>query len=136
MIDRRVFSAPNSEGRCTVVEDDNTLICKVDDAMRIMLIGRGYLARRESYPTDAVKVALPVLMAEQMDHPRKARRLRLVLRLRRGNFIQAVFDLATRDWWQKAPEEEIAMAEDIHDHVNASASSAPKKKGGRSRAPT
>jgi hypothetical protein len=51
MIDGRVFSAPNSEGRCTVVEDDDTLvICKVDDAMRIMLIGRGYLARRESYP--------------------------------------------------------------------------------------
>jgi hypothetical protein len=48
MIDWRVFSAPNSEGRCTVVEDDDTLvICKVDDAMRIMLIGRGYLARRE-----------------------------------------------------------------------------------------
>jgi hypothetical protein len=39
--------------------------------------------------------------------------LRLVLRLRRGNFIQAVFDLATHDWWwQKAPEDEIAMAED------------------------
>ena len=126
MTDWRVFSAPNSEGRCTVVEDDDTLvICKVDDAMRIMLIGRGYLARRESYPTDAMKVALPVLMAEQMDHPRRARRLRLVLRLRRGNFIQAVFDLATHDWWQKAPEDEIAMAEDIHDHVNAGASSAP-----------
>jgi hypothetical protein len=60
MIDWRVFSAPNSEGRCTVVEDDNTLvICKVDDAMRIMLIGRGYLARRDPWKAESARSWTP-----------------------------------------------------------------------------
>src|ERR1700751_1804006 len=55
-----------------------------NDAMRIMLIGRGYLPNREDYPREALAAALPVLYREQTGHPRKERRLTLLLRLRDG----------------------------------------------------
>jgi hypothetical protein len=42
-----------------------------NDAMRIMLIGRGYLPNREDYPREALAAALPVLDREQTGHPRK-----------------------------------------------------------------
>jgi hypothetical protein len=83
-----------------------------NDAMRIMLIGRGYLPNREDYPREALAAALPVLYREQTGHPRKERRLNLLLRLRHGpppckpdDASQAVLDLATRDWWYYAPDE-------------------------------
>ena len=55
-----------------------------NDAMRIMLIGRGYLPNREDYPREALAAALPVLYREQTGHPRKERRLNLLLRFRHG----------------------------------------------------
>ena len=36
------------------------LHCCANDAMRIMLIGRGYLPNREDYPLKALAAALPV----------------------------------------------------------------------------
>jgi hypothetical protein len=95
-----------------------------NDAMRIMLIGRG---NREDYPREALAAALPVLYREQTGHPRKERRLNLLLRLRHGplpcepdDVSQAVLDLATRDWWYCAPDDEIEMATNIHDGTNPS----------------
>jgi hypothetical protein len=37
------------------------LHCCANDAMRIMLIGRGYLPNREDCPREALAAALPVL---------------------------------------------------------------------------
>ena len=98
-----------------------------NDAMRIMLIGRGYLPNHEDCPREAVAAALPVLYREQTGHPRKERRLTLLLRLRHGpppceldDVRQAVLDLATRDWWVCAPDDEIEMATNIHDGTNRS----------------
>jgi hypothetical protein len=95
--------------------------------MRIMLIGRGYLPNREDYPREALAAALPVLYREQTGHPRKERRLTLLLRLRHGpppcepdDVSQAVLDLATRDWWYCAPDDEIERASNIHDATNPS----------------
>ena len=103
------------------------LQCCANDAMRIMLIGRGYLPNREDYPREALAAALPVLYREQTGHPRKERRLNLLLRLRHGpppcepdDVSQAVLDLATRDWWYCAPDDEIEMATNIHDGTNPS----------------
>ena len=103
------------------------LHCCANDAMRIMLIGRGYLPNREDYPREALAAALPVLYREQTGHPRKERRLNLLLRLRHGpppcepdDVSQAVLDLATRDWWYCAPDDEIEMATNIHDGTNPS----------------
>src|SRR5262245_7953314 len=93
--------------------------------MCIMLIGRGYLPTREGYPREALAAALPVLYREQTRHPRKERRLNLLLRLRHGpppcepdDVSQAVLDLATRDWWYS--DDEIEMATNIHDGTNPS----------------
>ena len=98
-----------------------------NDAMRIMLIGRGYLPNREDYAREALAAALPVLYREQTGHPRKERRLNLLLRLRHGpppcepdDVSQAVLDLATRDWWYCAPDDEIEMTTNIHDGTNPS----------------
>jgi hypothetical protein len=66
-----------------------------------------------------------VLYREQTGHPRKERRLNLLLRLRHGpppcepdDVSQAVLDLATLDWWYCAPDDEIEMATNIHDGTN------------------
>jgi hypothetical protein len=79
------------------------------------------------FPTASLAAALPVLYREQTGHPRKERRLNLLLRLRHGplpcepdDVSQAVLDLATRDWWYCAPDDEIEMATNIHDGTNPS----------------
>jgi hypothetical protein len=53
--------------------------------------------------------------------------LNLLLRLRHGpppcepdDVSQAVLDLATRDWWYCAPDDEIERASNIHDATNPS----------------
>ena len=74
---------------------------------------------------EALAADLPVLYREQTGHPRKERRLNLLLRLRHGappcepdDVSQAVLDLATRDWWCCAPDDEVEMATNIHDGTN------------------
>jgi hypothetical protein len=111
-------------------EDGVFVNCGITDAHRIMLIGRGYRAvseHNDARDLDAVQALLPTIFDEQTSNARKKRRLRLLLRLRGFSLaglkateveakIQAALDLAMRDWWLHAPDDEIERATYLYDH--------------------
>jgi hypothetical protein len=114
MIDWRVFSAPNSEGRCTVVEDDDTLvICKsmmpCASCSLVAAIWRGANSHLVQRVSRAMAEHLGAVSSNLVGRAFTARPVRLV----RRRLILAVIRMA--------PGLAIGTSRNLRDHRRSSA---------------